>query len=667
MEKFERTFLIDVDPARGTVVSLLEVKSGCNRDRSANEEDGFPSLSVDSAPPTFSYRKPWGELGGIFSWTLASVRPRVVERAKGCEANRVILNPTNLSDTRRAYSWSFVTSLRTAERMRLSTVVELLLILLLVAFAAYGRVIDQDETGQRAIRAAADAKQNNVGLSTMSLKQATDNVNKFCTCNENICNCCREFHIPLVQLNGPGCASLQYLQEDNLAVQLSFGDNILTSTIVQGKSPKPVCVPLPGGFSRFCGRIYSIQRDTKNHFKACLGLELQSASELEASLRVSCFRFGPDGLQLRPAEPLPIVEAETSSDDSDDDDLFGLGSDEDDEDDEDSEENDGYTPLANAAPGSSNAEETEEDEDEDDDDEDVLGFGALLDIFTGEDETTTKKPKVTTAAPLLHFTIPILKPTTATPPAQNEPPLVNDLSSGLEDEGTEDDYTQEPEDDDAYATESATEDLSTNSPTTEDENAQGSNKIAYVAKPPSNKLKKVTVPAKKKPSVSSNNVNLITDDTKKQKRPSKPVKQEEEEEEDDILGDLEDDDDEEDELDDGEEEEEQEEEEEDEDDDEGDDEHHKKHEHQSDDEDEKAEDLEDLDEDDDDDDEEEDEMISALVYGEKGDGKKKKKKKVKKSQAVQDDDSDYGLGLTGLLARRRSIRQSDRQSRIMRL
>lgn len=33
----------------------------------------------------------------------------------------------------------------------------------------------------------------------------------------------------------PGCASLQYLQEDNLAVQLSFGDNILTSTIVNGK------------------------------------------------------------------------------------------------------------------------------------------------------------------------------------------------------------------------------------------------------------------------------------------------------------------------------------------------------------------------------------------------------------------------------------------------
>lgn len=60
---------------------------------------------------------------------------------------------------------------------------------------------------------------------------------------------------------------------------------------ISGKNPKPVCVPLPGGFTKFCGRIYSIQRDAKNHFKACLGLELQSPTDLEATLRVSCFRY----------------------------------------------------------------------------------------------------------------------------------------------------------------------------------------------------------------------------------------------------------------------------------------------------------------------------------------------------------------------------------------
>lgn len=52
-----------------------------------------------------------------------------------------------------------------------------------------------------------------------------------------------------------------------------------------------MCVNLPGGFSKFCGKVYNIQREEDKHFKACLGLELQSTSdELEATLRVSCFR-----------------------------------------------------------------------------------------------------------------------------------------------------------------------------------------------------------------------------------------------------------------------------------------------------------------------------------------------------------------------------------------
>lgn len=58
-----------------------------------------------------------------------------------------------------------------------------------------------------------------------------------------------------------------------------------------GKKPQTICVPMPGGFSKFCGRIYSIQRESDNNFKACLGLELQSSYEVEASLRVSCFRY----------------------------------------------------------------------------------------------------------------------------------------------------------------------------------------------------------------------------------------------------------------------------------------------------------------------------------------------------------------------------------------
>ncbi|XP_001121344.2 mitotic apparatus protein p62 [Apis mellifera] len=518
--------------------------------------------------------------------------------------------------------------------MRLSMVVELLLILLLVAFAAYGRVIERD--GKTEERSIGNASEDNLGISTLSLKQATDDVNRYCTCNENICNCCRDFHIPLVQLQGPGCASLQYIQGDNLAVQLSFGDNILTSTIVNGKNPKPVCVPLPGGFTKFCGRIYSIKRDAKNHFKACLGLELQSSTELEASLRVSCFRFGPDGLKLRPAEPLPVVETEVPEED-DDDDFFGLDSDEDEEDD-DSEED---TPLANAVPDSSSAEE-DEDEDED---EDVLGFGALLDIITGEDETATKRPKVTTPAPLLQFTIPILTKPTASPVSVN-PNVGGDVvaSTNSEEFSNADEESVDEAGDGSVDTDTTIKEATVTEP---------SNKIAKPDKAPT-KIFAVSDTSTKKPSVTSSSINAIENEANKKRKPlRKPVKDGEEDEADDILGDSLDDDDD----DDDDEDEEILSDDEDEDEKNSEEEEGEKNDE---DEDEKAE-IEDLD---DDDDEEEDAVISALVYDDKEDGKKKGKKQDQSSEA-DDDDSDYGLGLTGLLARNRHSR-NNRRSKEMR-
>lgn len=90
-----------------------------------------------------------------------------------------------------------------------------------------------------------------------------------------------------------------------------------------GRKATPICIPLPGGYSRFCGRVYGISRKEEN-FKACLGLELRAEDEVEAALRVSCFQFGPKGLATTEAEPLPPVEKD-EDDDDDDDDLFGLG------------------------------------------------------------------------------------------------------------------------------------------------------------------------------------------------------------------------------------------------------------------------------------------------------------------------------------------------------
>jgi len=355
------------------------------------------------------------------------------------------------------------------------------------------------------------------------------------------------------------------------------------------------------------------------------------------------FRFGPDGLKLRPAEPLPVVEAE-ASDEDDDDDFFGLGSDDDDDDDDEDDERPSINTVSDA--GSS---DVQSDDDDDDEDDDPLGFSAFLDIFTGGEDSTTKRPKPSTAAPLLEFTIPILtRPTTLTPLEDHD--LVTVANNTPIEDNNNDENTQEPVKDDEEDTVSNNENSSEDN---QDEATEASNKIQYYAKPDkgTNKVKK-GVTNQKKPTVTSTSMNAIDDVEKPVKRPIK-----DEEDDDDILEEDED------------EEEEEEEDEEPVDDDEDDkydeededesDESEKQGEQDDDDEDVKAEDLDDLD--DDDEDEEEDSMLSALI-----DTGKSKKDKENSTSSSEDDDDDYDdLGLD-FLARKRYF-SGNRQSRIMRL
>ncbi|XP_058468066.1 uncharacterized protein LOC131440631 isoform X2 [Malaya genurostris] len=174
-------------------------------------------------------------------------------------------------------------------------------------------------------------------------------INRYCRCTTYECNCCRDFLLPLVPIKGPGCATIQYLDGNRMSIGVKFGDRVLANRVISGRKATPVCMPLPGGFNRFCGRIYGISRRADDSFKACLGLELRADNEIEAVLRVSCFKFGPRGLSVTEPEPLPPVEdieVDEEDDDEDDDDeaddllgSFGLGDDDDDDDeDEDDDE-----------------------------------------------------------------------------------------------------------------------------------------------------------------------------------------------------------------------------------------------------------------------------------------------------------------------------------------
>lgn len=59
-------------------------------------------------------------------------------------------------------------------------------------------------------------------------------INKFCTCSKSQCKCCRDFSLPLVLVRGPGCATVRYLEEDKMAIQIKYGDFVLASRTISG-------------------------------------------------------------------------------------------------------------------------------------------------------------------------------------------------------------------------------------------------------------------------------------------------------------------------------------------------------------------------------------------------------------------------------------------------
>ncbi|KAI8033351.1 hypothetical protein M5D96_013877 [Drosophila gunungcola] len=213
-------------------------------------------------------------------------------------------------------------------------------------------------------------------------------ISKFCKCTETHCDCCRKFGLPLLP-SGPGCAKIAYLGNDEMSVSLKYGDITLASRRISSKRARPICVY---GLSR--------SKDAKD-FKACLAFELRADDEVEASLRVSCFKFGPEGLRVAEAEPLP-VKPSSDDDDDDDDDLFGFAAGgDDDEDDEDDYDSDNDADADADTDDDDDAEDyADDDEAEAPEDADYGGFslaGLLDELDDDDEEKPAKKPAAVAA------------------------------------------------------------------------------------------------------------------------------------------------------------------------------------------------------------------------------------------------------------------------------
>lgn len=59
-------------------------------------------------------------------------------------------------------------------------------------------------------------------------------INKYCTCSQSTCKCCREIGLPILPIRGPGCATMQYLEDDKMLVTVQYGDFVIAQRQISG-------------------------------------------------------------------------------------------------------------------------------------------------------------------------------------------------------------------------------------------------------------------------------------------------------------------------------------------------------------------------------------------------------------------------------------------------
>ena len=410
--------------------------------------------------------------------------------------------------------------------------------------------------------------------------------------------------------------------------------------------------------------------------------------------------------------PASLTESSSTTSDDDYDDIFGLDDDDDDDDDDDEDDDDEkISPDSNAVSTSVVNEEPDQDPEEEDDEDDPLGFSSLFDIFSGDDDSPSKKKtKVTTPTPLPpSFAIPIISLSTTSAPTSNvasvsksplspstslETDISNIISSSTSPSADllENDNEQNPietstnneinADTTNYFFDTTTKaeidnivnkGIITKIGSAEANQVREPNKVTTtktgVKVIDKLKLKKIKVPIIKKIGVTPPSVNLVSSSIKPEVSSQTVTNNDNDETDDDYESNINEESD----------------EVEDSDEDNVDDEQNEKDESDKHaDEEENAQDEDDYEDEDDDEEEEEAEeeeaVLSALIDDEqekKSDTVDKHKKKVdlvtpNKKVKLQEDDADYSYELTDLLARKHHSRTTtnqkttERKSKVMR-
>jgi len=102
----------------------------------------------------------------------------------------------------------------------------------------------------------------------------------------------------LIDLGGPGCVRLKYLSADEgIALNVSYGDNLLHTETVRGPDPAPTCLNIFSKLAQMCAR-FSELLPTDDGLRGCMQLEPVLLGEVQLELPLGCFRMGNDGMHI---------------------------------------------------------------------------------------------------------------------------------------------------------------------------------------------------------------------------------------------------------------------------------------------------------------------------------------------------------------------------------
>lgn len=102
----------------------------------------------------------------------------------------------------------------------------------------------------------------------------------------------------LIDLGGPGCVRLNYISPDEgIAMNVSYGDNLLHSQTVKGPDPAPTCLKIFTTLAQMCARFTELL-PTDDGLRGCLRLEPMLLGEVQVELPLGCFRMGPNGMKV---------------------------------------------------------------------------------------------------------------------------------------------------------------------------------------------------------------------------------------------------------------------------------------------------------------------------------------------------------------------------------